>query len=90
MIGGSVKVLVYVLAAAFNRCRLDLLTVETSDQVILCPLLPQSELSSYFYIIKFYNSGDPSTARDEGRATGGRPHIWTRPLGDGWLSPAAG
>ena len=39
MIGGSVKVLVYVLAAAFNRCRLDLLTVETSDQVILCPLV---------------------------------------------------
>merc|ERR1712115_15842 len=29
-----VKVLVYVLAAAFIRCRLDLLTVETSDQVI--------------------------------------------------------
>ena len=48
VIGGSVKVLVYVLAAAFNRCRLDLLTVETSDQVILCPLLPQSELSSQF------------------------------------------
>ena len=48
MIGGSVKVLVYVLAAAFIRCRLDLLTVETSDQVILCPLLPQSELSSQF------------------------------------------
>jgi len=34
VIGGSVKVLVYVLAAAFIRCRLDLLTVETSDQVI--------------------------------------------------------
>merc|ERR1719370_394576 len=34
VIGGSVKVLVYVLAAAFNRCRLDLLTVETSDLVI--------------------------------------------------------
>ena len=42
------------------------------------------------YTIKFYISGDPSSARDEGRATGGRPHIWTRPLGDGWLSPAAG
>ena len=33
VIGGSVKVLVYVLAAAFNRCRLDLLAVETVDQV---------------------------------------------------------
>ena len=33
VIGGSVKVLVYVLAAAFNRCRVDLLAVETVDQV---------------------------------------------------------
>lgn len=33
VIGGSVKVLVYVLAAAFNRCRLDLLAAETVDQV---------------------------------------------------------
>jgi len=34
VIGGSVKVLVYVLAAAFNRCRLDLLAAETVDQVM--------------------------------------------------------
>ena len=33
VIGGSVKVLVYVLAAAFNRCRVDLLAAETVDQV---------------------------------------------------------
>ena len=84
--------LVYVLAAAFNRCRLDLLTVETSDQVIRFSVLyyhNQNFLLS-LYIIKFYNSGDPGSAGNEGRETGGRPHIWTRPLGDGWLSPAAG
>jgi len=34
VIGGSVKVLVYVLAAAFNRCRVDLLATETVDQVM--------------------------------------------------------
>lgn len=34
VIGGSVKVLVYVLAAAFYRCRLDFLAVETVDQVM--------------------------------------------------------
>ena len=56
VIGGSVKVLVYVLAAAFNRCRLDLLAAETVDQVNCLSLRPHDL------------AGDASTARDEGRA----------------------
>ena len=84
MIGGSVKVLVYVLAAAFYRCRLDFLAVETVDQV---------NKNLYFDFIRIFRqyqrSGDASAARDEGRAARGSTYIWSRSLGVGRMSFAA-
>ena len=80
--------LVYVLAAAFYRCRLDFLAVETVDQV---------NKNLYFDFIRIFRqyqrqyqrSGDASAARDEGRAARGSAYIWSRSLGVGRMSFAA-
>ena len=53
VIGGSVKVLVYVLAATFNRCRLDLLAAETVDRVICpCPRVSDHKILQVMQVLQ--------------------------------------